>query len=803
MAVFDEHQNVIMGAAGQGGGYTIDQSIRFNDDDSAYLTKTFAGAGDDATAGTISVWVKRGNLGSIQYIFANADTNNTVYLRFESNDIIGIVVNNGGATKLSVQTTAVYRDVSSWYHLVFQVDTSQGSASARRTFWVNGVEPSLIGSDNLGLDEALDLFQNNQHYIGRDAAGRYLDGYLSEYNGIDGQALAPTEFGKFNNDGVWVPIEYTGTYGTNGFYITGADSADLGADYSGNGNDFTSSGLTSDDQVTDTPTDNFTTINRLIDFPGTVFSNGNLDISFNIGTSGPHCPCTIAPNSGKWYWEVTVKSVPSIDPTPRIGVEFLQDFNLGGTVIGYLYQTNGTTVEFLGTGGSVVFSSYGDTFTTNDVISVAWDLDNGGLLFFAKNGTWQNSATQSEIEAGTGTNAAFTDANDADLTPSIHVGGDSGGSSARANFGQQSFVHTVPSGFKALSTANLPNPTIADPSAYFQTTVYTGNGTAIGSGGNAVDQSGNSTFQPDFVWIKNRDAADNHMLYDAVRGATKDLHSNSTATEVTDTEGLSTFDTDGFTVGSNVEVNTNTENYAAWQWKANGAGSSNTDGSITSTVSANTTSGFSICTYTGNGTSGATFGHGLGVAPKMVIVKERSPGGNNWMVGHDSLGWTKYLALDAAQAAITSSARWNNTAPSSTVVTLGNDTGINASGATYVAYCFAEVEGFSKIGSYTGNGSSNGPFIYTGFRPAFILYKNTTTAGTNWDILDNTRETYNTVGQQLYANLTNAEAAEDHRWDFVSNGFKSRDGSASNNQSGATIIYAAFAESPFKYANAR
>jgi hypothetical protein len=301
------------------------------------------------------------------------------------------------------------------------------------------------------------------------------------------------------------------------------------------------------------------------------------------------------------------------------------------------------------------------------------------------------------------------------------------------------------------------------------------------------------------------------------------MQSNTTDPEVTGSGAFGStlaFTSDGFTLDNgtsdNLYVNAGGETYVGWAWKADGAGSSNTDGTISSTVSANTTSGFSIVTYTGNGTSGATFGHGLGVAPKMVIVKERSPGGNNWMVGHDSIGWTKYLALDTTAAAVTSSTRWNNTAPSSTVVTLGNDGGINANTATYVAYCFAEIPGYSSIGSYTGNGSAtDGPFIYTGFKPRFVMIKRYNSTE-SWPILDTARGSGNfgsdagsggdnpTAGNDLNAVLvaSTTAAEEDNpagsrRASYVSNGFKVRTTNTAMNGSGSSYIYMAFSEHPF------
>jgi len=348
-------------------------------------------------------------------------------------------------------------------------------------------------------------------------------------------------------------------------------------------------------------------------------------------------------------------------------------------------------------------------------------------------------------------------------------------------------------------------PTINKGSDYFGVLTYTGDGAASKT---VVDTSA-VTFQPDFVWIKGRSGATDHALYDAVRGTTKDLVSNSTAAETTQSTGLTSFVNGGFTIGNLAKLNTSGATYTAWCWKANGAGSSNTSGSITSTVSVNATAGFSVVTYTGTGAN-ATVGHGLGVAPKMIIVKNRSNGGAGdgaWQVYHTSIGAANYLVLNTTAASAAGSTRWQSTTPTSSVFYIGATGSVNNSAENYVAYCWAEIEGFSKFGSYTGNGSADGPFSYLGFRPKFILYKNITNATYgDWQIYDTSRSTYNLTALNLFPNLTNVEydgAASSIGFDLLSNGFKVRTSNASRNNSGNTFIFAAFAENPFKNANAR
>jgi hypothetical protein len=329
--------------------------------------------------------------------------------------------------------------------------------------------------------------------------------------------------------------------------------------------------------------------------------------------------------------------------------------------------------------------------------------------------------------------------------------------------------------------------TINKGSLYMNPVLYTGNG--------GTQSLTGVNFQPDFTWVKERGGANSHMLADSVRGATKILFSNLTNAEDTDANSITSFDSDGFGVGSSGNVNASGDTYVGWNWKAGGTAVSNTDGDITSSVSANTTSGFSIVSYTGNATSGATVGHGLGVTPKMIIIKNTSAL-ENWIVYHTALGNTKNLYLDATNGEDTRSNTFNNTSPTSSVFSIGNASGVNNSGNSMIAYCFADVKGYSKFGSYVGNGSTDGTFVYTGFKPAFIIWKNASSA-TQWILLDNKRLGYNPSNYSLFPNNTDSDAdGSAISADLLSNGFKLRTTSEHDNQSGSTFIYMAFAENP-------
>jgi len=783
---------MIAGAAGAAGGYTIDQSIRFNDNDLAYLIRTPSGDGDLKTF-TINLWIKISNIDISRFIleaFAGPGGSGEFFVIGSTNEIQ--LYGDSSGANCNVATTQLFRDPNAWAMLTAAVDTTQATASNRIKLYYNGEQITsfrianypTLNKNFVSLNKG-SVAQNIGRY---SAAGSgYYDGYMAEYHFIDGQALDPTSFGEVNSTtGQWVPIEYTGSYGTNGFYITGEDSADLGADYSGNSNDFTSSGLTSADQVTDTPTDGFCTLNSVDKATQVTLADGNLQYGLS-SNSYTAVRSTFGVSSGKWYWEMSTVSGMGLN-TCYVGIAT----NASNLQVSNA-PTDGTTYTYISYTGNKAYTSstsYGDTWNTNGrVIGVALDLD-AGKIWWSRDGVWQASG-----DPAAGTNEAFSG-----ITGTWHpyVVFNDTSPNLLFNFGQSAFTYTPPTGFNTLSSANLPDPTIADPSAYFQTTLYTGAGYPT-----EVNQSGNSTFQPDFVWVKRRNAATTHDLFDAVRGVSSQLYSNLTNAEGTVSNAIS-FDADGFTAAADPitgDTGSSGNTFVAWQWKANGSGSSNTDGSITSTVSADTTSGFSIVSYSGNGTSGATVGHGLGADLKMIILKDRGVV-ENWCIFHEELGPTKFLFF-TTDSAFTVSNRWNDTSPTSSVFTLGNETQVNGSGRNYIAYCFAEVEGFSKFGSYTGNGSTDGPFVYTGFKPAFVMTKRTNAAG-DWKMWDNERGPYNVNGLTLASNSSGAESSgvAQHN-DFLSNGFKIRGNDTETNGSGSTYVYMAFAESSFRTATAR
>jgi hypothetical protein len=776
-----------------GGGYTIDQSIRFNNADDATLTRTF-GTATNRKIYTLSVWEKNGNsAGSLLEYNATGGVT-WANITFGQDGRIDFFDYSGGAARIDLRTSAIYRDPSAWYHVVVAVDTTQATSTDRIKMYVNGVQITSFGTATYpSLNFEGFLNSSVLHLIGDGVNGPF-DGYLAEYHFVDGQALAPTDFGEYNDAGVWIPIEASPTYGNNGFYITGETASDLGEDFSGNGNDFTSSGLATTDQMLDTPTLNYCTLNPLYKDSAVVLSDGNLTAT--SASSNRVSMSTFAVNSGKWYWEMTFTgtmagAVYGIGKHPVTLNNYLGIDQYGWSVLG---GYSGAKLTNNSSGG------FGETYKGSNVLSgetvaCALDMDTG-KVYWGSDGTTDGTGTFVWYASGdpvAGTNFAFSGLT-GDIYPACDA--DSRGTMV-VNFGQSPFRYSadIPTNFNALSTANLATPSITDGSAHFQPTLYTGN-----NGTQAIVNSGNSDLAPDLVWIKSRTTTRNHILTDAVRGVTKSVSSNTTSAEATDADNLTAFGSDGFTVGDatsySPDVNASGVNYVAWQWAANGAGSSNTDGSITSTVSADTTSGFSIIRWSGTGANG-TIGHGLGIQPSLYIVKNTATT-NSWLVGSTLYSNTQFLILNATDALDTAAAIWNSAYPTSSVINLGSNAGSNGSGTNnMICYAFAEIPGYSSIGSYVGNGSATtGPFIWTGFRPAFVITKNITNAGDGWPIVDSKRSPFNTPNATLLANLTVAETTG-YQVDLYSNGFKPKSTDHAVNESGATIIYMAFAENPF------
>ncbi len=711
-------------------------------------------------------------------------------------------------------------------------------------------------------------------------------------------------------------------------YMAFADTREAAffKDVTTNGNHWTPVNLDYRDSVPDVPTNNFATLNAL-DNDSMTLSNGNL-----TGVSGANAHngvgCTFGVTGGKWYWEVLSGGTGSnfFFGMGYSSFQFISQYTNDAYNLGDFWAVGTDGTKF---GDSAADSagelSYGSALSSGDILQLAFDLDNG-KFYAGKNGTYFASG-----DPAAGSNPAFTTvptdkqmqpfygSSTSPVTHTFNFGQDSsfGGLVATENSnsdgnGHGSFAYAPPSGFLALCSQNLPDVAITDGTDNFNTVLYTGN-----AGTQAITGVG---FSPDFIWNKQRNGTYSHYLFNSITGTGKFLKSDSTSAESTNVDTVTSFDTDGFTLGNAAGNNGSGNTMVSWNWLAGGAapaqtyavtvasdsgqnkyrfdgnttfaptlnlqeggtytfdqsdssnsghplrfsttsngthasgseyttgvtttgtpgsagaktvitvaasaatlyyycsshsgmggqvntnatfGSTHLDGSILSTVSANTEAGFSIVSYTGTG-SNATIAHGLNSAPEMLILKNRDSTSLSWPVYHaknTSAPETDYLYLNQTQATVDQIKFWNDTAPTSTVFSIGNSSTPNSNGAAYIAYCFHSVEGYSKVGSYTGNGSSNGPFIYTGFRPAWILTKKSSATG-NWILQDTVRDSFNPSEDRLYPNENDAEI-DAIAWDSVSNGFKIRNTSSGLNTNGATIIYLAFAESPFKFANAR
>ena len=821
--------NILGGASGQTTGYDIDQSLRFNDDDGTYLSKAAPGAAGNLNNWTISVWLKRGQTtgllaGSWEYQFfsqgdvsSNPVSTMSFYSSGANTDKIAIGMYGTSDSNLVCNWTSdsVYRDYSAWYHVVVKWDNTQSAAADILKVYVNGevVSGTFTTSPSNGATTVVN--KDFKQFLGKYVYGtqpNWWDGYMAEYHFIDGQSLTPASFGETNSDtNQWVPLEYAGSYGTQGWYLNFSDSSSLGADSSGNGNNFTANVLAATDQVLDSPTNNFTTFNSVCKDSNAVLSEGNLKIigSAHLGASVG----TIGASAGKWYWEMVVVT------------------SVGGYIgTGIAKETTTDDIDSLWAGGPDSISYYADgkiynngsttstsmpTYAVGDIIGIAVDLDNY-KLYFSKNNSWINSGDPTSGSTGTGSVATPASVG---WLPVAHGSGSSSG--YVANFGQDSsfagtktaqgnggdgedFYYTPPAGYKALNTDNLPDPSIADPTAHMNTVLYTGNG-----GTQSVTGAG---FAPDFVWIKNRTDAVNHGLFDTVRGVKNSLQSNTTTearTAAGATEDLYAFGSDGFSVGvdtggtSYINCNESSKNYASWNWKAGGTASSNTDGTdITSSVSANPTAGFSVVKWTGTGATDDSVGHGLSQAPELIIVKNIEDAGNDWATWHDSFPVQSVIYLNSTGAAsIGGESGRFDTLPTASVFTPGNAANTNENTKDYIAYCFHSVEGYSKVGVYEGNANADGPFVYTGFQPAFVIIKGVDQAGSSWFLMDNKRDEYNVVDKELFADSNSAEGSGSRFVDFNSNGFKLRANDALNYAS--TMLYYAVSESPFKTSNAR
>ena len=779
-------------------GFDIENSLRF--DGSAYLTRTLGSAGNRKTY-TLSVWVKRWKFDGEQFFYCSggSDLNDFGGPEFIGNTI-GFQNYNSG-TQVIAQSTELFKDPAAWYNIVYAVDTTQGTLANRLKVYVNGSQLSgfVMTDSDFSQNYEGQINTNGQvHNIGArhpSPSGGTGHFYLAEYNFIDGSALTPASFGE-TKENIWIPKDTSGlTFGTQGFRLEfknsavgSASSSTVGADTSGNNHHFDSSnGFATTDNMIDSPTDNFCTLNPWNKNSVFTLSDGNLSFT---ASNNRFIASTFAVNSGKWYLEFS----PTAGGGSGVGVGIIlattdvsgsAGFANSGTYTGVGYTTNGNKYV------DSVAASYGDSYGSGNVIAIALDLDSSPqTIAFYKDNSSQGSIN---ISPSNGTWTIATDFS--------HAGTHS------INFGQLAFTHTPPTGFVALSTANLPDPAInpaqgENPTEYFNTVIWSGDGTS--------SRSITTGHQPDWVWTKERNSAINHIAQDSILGTGKYLHPNTTAAEQSASTLITSFDSNGFTIGNSGSINGSSDTYVAWSWKAGTSFSNDASatsvGTIDSTGTVSTEAGFSVISYTGTGSAG-TVAHGLGTVPEWIILKSREDGSANWAVYHVSVGAAKNFFLNSTNDADTDGAIFfDSTTPTSSVFTLGGSGAgqVNESGEAFIAYCFAPKEGFSKFGTYDDAYISDydidSPFVYTGFRPAWLMIKGDAN-GREWVMYDNKRTPDD--GVYLRANTSAAEQtdASNHDISFLSNGFKIRGGSGDINTTNESYVYMAFADQPFKFAN--
>jgi SPRY domain len=765
----------------------IKNSIRLRRSATGHLYWDCTKAGVSTTKWTYSEFLKRGELGSNQYIlyafsYGPGGTPNRQHgVFFTPDNKISFKLELNAKRYMDLTSTEVFRDPAAFMHLVVVWDTAQAVEADRVKIYANNKRLKMVVTGALGPGDTAFPPLNQAGLIGEAnmpiSIGAFaslpnypayqpyaFDGERSSCILVDGQALAPSDFGTVDaTTGGWVPIDYAGTYGNIGFYLDFKDNSTitaLGKDSSGNNNNFTPtnvslSGVTND-SMTDVAipasesTGNYVTFNPLNNT--TALSNANLNA---LGTASAikYSAGTFAVSSGKYYFEYIPSAIFS-------GAGVSISFGLAKSKVSvsnvtrddvYFYNNNGSKY-----GGGSAEVPYAASYAVNDVIGVALDMDAGTVSFYKNN-----------VSQG----VAFSNLKGQSIMPFIST---YDVASCSINCGQQPFRHAPPTGFLPLNTYNLPTPAIAKPSDHFDVVLDTGANIKA----KAEALYAGSQF---LMWIKDRQNANNHQLIDSVRGLNLALRSN-------------TQDPEAAYVAP-------TGNSVAWVWKAGGAPVANNDGSIASMISANKTDGFSIVTWTGTGANG-TVGHGLSSTPSFNVV--RSKNGAVWAVYHQGLNNpTQGLYLNTTNAAFNAPTYWNSTSPTSNLFSLGTDNATNSAGVPFVAYCWTSIEGYSAFGNYTGNGNADGTFVYLGFKPRWVMTKPSSATG-NWTIFDSVRDPYNVSEKLLYAHLPQREENDvSQKIDFLSNGFKIRGSNPNENASGGHYIYAAFAEHPFKHSLAR
>ena len=768
--------NLLMAASASssGGGSTtsVGKSALFNLASSEYLSLT-PNAGDD-DINTMSCWLYRGSFtGALQYFWtAGGSLGSMSLLGFTAGD--QLVINKPGYDFM--RSTQRFRDIG-WYHIVMGLDAANSTATNRVTVEVNGAEITDWAVDqraNLSPGE-FSWGDNVIHGISATGIGTsFFDGYIAEFTWIDGTKYSASDFGTYDTTGLyWTPKSSNAikdlTFGDEGFYLDNTTNAQT--DASGNGNSWTNNNTVTTD--VNSPTNISGLINQLNPNVATL-SNGNKTVTSTGTTDQTNGVCTL-PCTGKVYFEFeysvtgTQASAGLVDTS--LASAFDNYVGSGSSSWGWVL-TEGNFYHSAG-----VQSTAPSTLGVNTRGCIAFDPAAGKLWTGQLSGstvTWDNSGNPA-----TGSNPITSSIPTSNYWSAV-VSGRNSCSISLYTTSNDFEVSALPTGFTAIDTTNIASNTsrtASNTKEYFEATLYTG------SGSEKSVQSDTTTNTSAFSWIKNRGTDDNHMLFDRVRGATKDWHSNSDAVQATNVQTVKAFLGGGVTIGTDVEVNTSSENYVLWNWMmaASGSGSSNEDGSINTTATlVDTTLGMSISQYTGTG-SNATIGHGLGAVPKFIIIKNLDVA-EDPVAYHEALGNTERILLNSSNSPSSSTVFWQNTTPTSSVISIGTDSGLNQSSQTFICYAFTDSQ-FVSIGSYRGNNNANGTFVPTlnslgvSLQPVWAITKPIGTG--NWQMFDNKRSGYNVANAPLLPNIANDESGGSSL-DIVTGGLKFRNTGGSN-----------------------
>ena len=748
----------------------ISNSCIFNGATNNYLSRTPSSNGSGTTL-TFSCWVKRGNLGVRDIMFTNDFAAVGEVLQFDSSNRLYYYKISSGWSYITNRT---FEDTSKWYHILISRDTNDSTAGDRVKIYVDGDRITSFSSSSDPSSGATGYWNQTTlaNVVGNTGNGSYIRGigYLAEVNMVDGTALDPSVFGETDTStGRWVPKAITGvTYGTNGFRMAFGSPSAIGDDTSGNNNDFSVNDLVASDLTTDSPTQNHCIMDPNDETGSITMSEGNLKIT--QGGAGDAIRGSLAPTSGKYYFEITATATGA-DGNGAVGIQQKNvpiDSSTSLATVNsetFIYRDDGYIV----TGGQSAsgYTNWGST----DVIGIAMDLDNH-KLYFSVNGTYINSGNPAN-----GTGSVFNLVQNTRYAPYVVFQGSSG-FVFDVNTGQRAFNTSAPTGFSALQQDNLPS-------------------TDKGVSG--------------LVWMKNRDTTDAPQWYDSSRGKHLYFVTNSTAAQATATDGLQKFLAGGQQIEDSDAINTAGESFVSWNWVGNGATEvTNNDGSNTTTVQANTTAGFSIVKFTppSSGFDGITYGHGLTQAPEWFLWKRTDSTSMRFLCYHhrsyanSNGGYALEFSASNANSAFNTefgSTSVFTQAPNATTFALRNNS-VTAGGQEHMAYCWHGVDGFSKFGEYTANNSTDGPFVYLGFKPKFLIIKSS--AAISWYVIDATRSPINPVTAGLTVDNSQAEFTNQFTIDFLSNGFKIRNnnsvyGTSTNSTSHDPYYYMAFAEHPF------